>query len=811
MAINNMGNQPYQYAFKKVAVLGSGVMGAQIAAHFANINLPIVMLDQQQNASKSVQQLGKLKPPPLCVVENAKNIVVGSFENGLSLLSDCDLIIEAIVEDIAIKQSLFKQIMPHIADDAVIATNTSGLSVNQIAEVLEPQKRGHFLGIHFFNPPRFMNLVELIPSTYSDKGILHKVEGFISIFLGKEVIYAKDSAGFVANRLGVFALLATIYHGKRLNIAVDTVDALTGRLIGKAKSATYRTADVVGLDVLKYVVENIASNQSEDPWHRYLAIPEWIEQLINQGYLGSKTNKGIYHKKGGDILVYDETSQTYRHKQKQVNKTLFEKLKKSNNILADIIRLYKENPMEPQIEFLWSLHRDTMHYCAYHLIDIGYSVADVDCALKAGFNWDKGIFEAWQSVGIEEVNSLIEKDIVAGKSMVKELLPDWVKTAYFYDTLGNSLSPSEQKTIPIHNHPLYHRHLSINDQEVLYENAGVRLYKVEDGIACVHFKSKMNAINYDTLKGINESLDYLEQKHYFALIIASDKIGTFCAGANLFEVLMACKLGRLYDKGGLVSKAKKKAFELMFPTMPEVSYEGSLYNVVCYGQQTLMRLKHSSIYTIAAVEGLALGGGCEILLHCNHVVAHLNAYIGLVEVGVGVLPSFGGCKEMLLRSQKAAPYSLPKATQYYEQIAMAKVSSSATEALQMGYLMAENSTIIANPKELLYSATLQARHVMQGVFVAPQKPPVRTVGQSGKANFLGAIANFYEGGYISEHDKMIVQLVSEIFSGEVDDSQEVSQDWLLQLENERFMKLVETQKTQDRIEYLLKNNKPLRN
>lgn len=807
-----MNTSPHLYTFNKVAILGSGVMGAQIAAYFANINMPVVMLDQQDNATQSLQKLGKLTPPPLATKSLVRNIVTGSFEENLSWLSDCDLIIEAIIEDLEIKQQLFTQITPYVTQDTVIASNTSGLSINSIAKTLPESLRSRFLGIHFFNPPRFMSLVELIPSTDTEEKILHKIEGFISIFMGKEVVYAKDSAGFVANRLGVFALLATIYHANRLGIAPDTVDVLTGKLIGKAKSATYRTADVVGLDVLKFVVENIAHNQKNDPWHEYIKLPTWIGDLIQQGALGSKVRKGIYQKKGKDILVFDEKIKDYRPKEKQVNKNLLTTLKKSKNVLADIITMVEKKSEETQVDFLWSVHRDTMHYCAHHLIDIAYSVADVDRALKAGFGWKKGVFESWQAVGIDKVNALIEKDIAKGKSMAQQALPKWVKTKAFYDNKENSLSPVEQKLTPIATHDVYQRHWQISDfTEVLYENDGVIMRKVEDGIAVLTFKSTMNAINYFTLQGINESLDYLEKNHYFSLILASDKSGVFCAGANLFEVLFACKLGRLHEKGGLVSKAKEQAFRLMFPNMPKVKYDGPLYEVVIGGQDTVMRLKHSPIYTIAAVDGLALGGGCELLLHCNHVVASLNSYIGLVEVGVGVLPSFGGCKEMVLRAQKAAPYSLAKATQYFEQIAMAKVSNSAQEALEMGYLMEANTTIISHPNELLFCATSQARHTMNTAFTPPQKYPLLPVGNSGKANFLSAITNFYEGAYISDHDKQIATYVAEIFSGEVDDGVKVSQDWLLQLESERFMKLLATQKTQERIEHMLKNSKPLRN
>lgn len=801
----------YQYQFNKVAILGSGVMGAQIAAHFANLDIPVLMLGMPGMQAPAIKGLGKLKPPPTATASVVDNIVLGDFEQDLALLADCDLIIEAIIEDIEAKKQLFSKIAPHLNSDVVIASNTSGLSINAIAQVLPTQFRANFFGVHFFNPPRFMALVELIPTQHSNTDSLAKLEGFITSYLGKEVVYAQDSAGFVGNRLGIFALLATLHHAQRLGIAPDEVDALTGEVIGKAKSASFRTMDVVGLDIVKNVVDNIAQNQSDDPWHDHIKLPEWILKLIAQGHLGSKSKKGVYEKRGSDIFVIEPETGNYRKQGKKIQQDLCKKLKKSNNLLTTLLELYQQDKSNRFVDFLWSVHRDTMHYCAHHTGDIAHSVGDVDRALKAGFGWKKGVFENWQAAGIKNISDAINADIAAGKTLSSQAMPDWTDGTIAFFADNQAFSPSKQGFVPSQIHPVYTRQITLDGCEILLEDDYIRLIKIEDGIAAVSLKTKLNSLSYEVLVGINQCLDYLEQNSYFSLIFYTPTQGVFCAGANLFEVLAAAKLGRLNKEANLLSKTKQKAFELAFPGLPKINYQGSLVNVVALGQKLVMRLKHGNIYTIAAVDGLALGGGCEVLLHCDHTVATLNSYIGLVEVGVGVLPSFGGCKEMLLRANQYQGDHFTLASQYFEQIAMAKVASSAKEALEMGYLKPDNTTVIAHQKELLFSAINQARQKMQSAYTPPQKVMIEPVGQSGKANLLSAVTNFRQGNFISDHDSLIVGFVAEIFSAQVDDGVKVSQDWLIALERKHFMLAVATSKSQDRIEHMLKKHKPLRN
>lgn len=800
-----------QYHFNKVAILGTGVMGSQIAAHFANLNIPVVMLGEKDFAQQAIPKLKKQNPPPLAVASFTDRIVLGSVENDLDLLKDCDLVIEAIVENIEIKKQLFEKVAPYLHDDVVIGSNTSGLSIESICSVLPQKYQANFFGIHFFNPPRFMSLVEIIPCVNSSQEQLKKLEGFITSFVGKEVVLAKDSPGFVGNRIGVFAMMATLHHAQRLGISPEKVDALTGSVIGKAKSATYRTADVVGLDIMKNVVDNIADNQPSDPWNTHLRLPEWIEALIKNGHLGSKTKQGVYHKRGKDIYVYDEALGDYREQDKTVDKDVFKALKKDKNVLATIASLYKkQGTKNPYVDFLWSVHRDTMLYCAHHLDKIATSVSDVDRALKAGFGWKKGVFEAWQEAGVSEISTLINKDLESNRVMVHVDLPQWAIASDFYR--GDEAFNIETKEFSsTKNHPVYQRQIELQRAEKLLETDDVILRSLDDAIAVITFKTTMNVLGHGVLEGVEKSLDYVEQNGYSVLIFASEREGVFCAGANLFEVLSACKLDRLEQGATLMSTAKQKAFELANPHLPKMKYQGSFKDVVLMGQQLVMRMKHGPVYTIAAVDGLALGGGCEFLLHCDHVVANINSYIGLVEVGVGVLPSFGGCKEMILRSNKADGDRSSLANQYFEQIAMAKVSSSIYEALEMGYVQREKLTVVANPKELLFESLVHARMMRERAYIPPQKEMVMPMGETGRANVLSAVTNFYEGNFMSDHDRYIVNYVSEIFSGMVSDGVKVSQDYLLDLEQQRFMKLVATEKTQARIEHMLKTSKPLRN
>ena len=808
----------FDKAFTKIAVLGSGTMGGQIAAHFANLGFDTMMFDTSEEAlSKSITMMKKLKPTPFASASISKLIKTSTYDN-LEALSSCDFIIESIVENLDIKKQLFKQISSHVNDNAILVTNTSGLSIQKIAESSPEKLRSRIFGVHFFNPPRYMPLVELIRTSYSDEVLLNKAEGFITSALGKEVVYAKDSPAFVANRIGVFSFMAVLKHAENFNLAADTVDALTGKRVGRPASATFRTLDVVGLDVMSNVVKNIYENAKDDPWIELFKIPDWIEALIEKGSLGSKTRKGIYEKVGKDIYVFDPKDGEYRLSDKAISSKVKKILKDSGSIENALLELSKSD--DPQAQFLWSVHRDVFHYTAFHLEHVAETARCVDLALKSGFAWQKGIFEQVQITGWSQVRELLNKDIKEGKTLSTQPLPAWVMDQPFVYSDEGAFNPNKSQFIPRSAHPVYERQLNKallsgekqNQLEVLIDGESTKLIDIGNGIASVSFKTKMNVLSASVLTELPECLDYLESNDFHALVFRQEQ-EHFCAGANLYEVISAIKLGLLEKDPGVTSKAKKKAFEVMHPELPKLGKLYSIKNTVRMLQDLLMRLKHGKILTIAAVDGLALGGGCELLLHCNKVVASMNSYIGLVEVGIGGIPAGCGSKEMALRAylNKESDDIFPLLSKHFEQIAMAKVSVSALEAREMGYLKSED-VIIANPNELLYVAKHQALAMLESGYRPPLDDTFKVVGKAGYANIMAQVANLFEGHFMSEHDKYCISSLAKVMTGSlVEENTVVNSKMILDLERKYFVELLGTQKTQDRIEFMLRNSKPLRN
>jgi 3-hydroxyacyl-CoA dehydrogenase len=810
--------QYFDKAFSKIAVLGSGTMGGQIAAHFANLGFEVVMFDTSHEAlSKSLNMMKKLKPTPLAS-QSVIGLIKTSTYDTMDVLSKCDFIIESVVENLDIKKQLFSNIAPYVNDDAVLVTNTSGLSIQKIAEHSPESLRSRIFGVHFFNPPRYLPLVELIRTSFSDEKLLHKAEGFITSALGKEVVYAKDSPAFIANRIGVFSFLAVLKHAENFSLSADTVDALTGKRVGRPASATFRTLDVVGLDVMSNVVKNIYENAKDDPWVELFKLPDWIDNLIAEGSLGSKTKKGIYEKIGKDIYVYDPASDQYRLSDKTISSEVKKILKENGNIENSLLALSKCD--DPQAQFLWSVHRDVFHYACYQLEHVAETVRCVDLALKSGFAWQRGIFEQVQLTGWSEVRDSLNMDINNGAALSSESLPSWVLDKSFVYSDEGAYDPNKNQYTPRSSHPVYDRQLfkpllkgeKQHQQDILLDGESTKLVDIGDGVASISFKTKMNVLSSSVLTELPKCLDFLEDNGFNALIFKQEQ-EHFCAGANLYEIISAIKLGLLEKDPGVTSKAKKKAFELMHPELPKLGKLYSIKKIVAMLQELFMRLKHGKILTIAAVDGLALGGGCELLLHCNKVVASMNSYIGLVEVGIGALPAGCGSKEMTLRAytNKETDDIFPLLSKYFEQIAMAKVSASALEAKEMGYLKADD-VIIANPNELLYVAKQQALALLDSGFKSPLDSTFKVVGKAGYANVMAQVANLHEGHFISEHDNYIVTHLAKVMTGsKVEENTTVNSQMILDLERKYFIKLLSTKKTQDRIEYTLRNGKPLRN
>ncbi|KGO99359.1 3-hydroxyacyl-CoA dehydrogenase/enoyl-CoA hydratase family protein [Novilysobacter defluvii] len=784
---------------RRAAVLGAGVMGAQIAAHLVNAGVDTVLFDLPAKEGKpngvveqAIARLGKLKPAPLAEKSLAARITPANYETGLELLEGCDLVIEAIAERMDWKQDLYRKIAPHVPAHAVLASNTSGLGINKLAEVLPGEMRPRFCGVHFFNPPRYMHLAELIPARSTDDAVMQGLEAFLTTTLGKGVVYARDTPNFIGNRIGVFSMLAAMHHTTQFGLGFDTVDALTGPAIGRPKSATYRTADVVGLDTMAHVIKTMADTLPEDPWHKYFKAPKWLSGLVEKGALGSKSGAGFYTKKGKDILVLDLEAQDYRASDQSLDPEVAALLKEREP--AKKFAALRASG-HPQAKFLWACFRDTFHYSAYHLKDIAETARDVDLAMRWGYGWSVGPFETWQAAGWKQVADWIAEDIVAGEAMSNAELPDWVFDGREGVHSGaGSYSPARDAMVPRSSNPVYARQRfpdallgeKASQGRTVFENDGVRMWADEgDDIAVVGFKTKMHTVNDHVLDGLQEAIRIAE-RDFRGLVVWQPK-EPFSAGADLAGAL------------GLLQAGDVEGFDAM----------------VANFQRTSMAIKYSQVPVVVAVRGLALGGGCEFQMHAARTVLGLESYIGLVEAGVGLLPAGGGLKELAVRASERAGTGgdvFAELKNVFETVAMAKVSTSALEAKSLGLARPED-VVVFNAFELLHVAKAQARALAESGYRPPLPArAIRVAGDVGIATFRMMLVNMLEGRFISEHDHEIATRIATVLcGGEVDRGAVVDEEWLLRLEREHFVALAQMPKTQERIAHMLKTGKPLRN
>jgi 3-hydroxyacyl-CoA dehydrogenase len=786
-----------RFNVRKAAVLGAGVMGAQIAAHLTNAGIPTLLFelpakegDKNGLVNKAIANLAKLSPAPLGRKSIAEQIIPANYEQHLEQLAGCDLIIEAVAERMDIKRDLYAKIAPHVAPHAILASNTSGLSITSLSDALPESLRDQFCGVHFFNPPRYMYLVEIIPTARTRPEILDQLETLLTSGVGKGVIRAKDTPNFIANRVGVFSMLATMVHTQAFGLGFDEVDALTGTLVGRAKSATYRTADVVGLDTMGHVMKTMVDQLGDDPWHKHYEAPGFLKSLVAAGALGQKTGAGFYKKVGKDILVLDAKTGEYKKSEGEASADAEFALKQKG--WGEKLKALRESN-DPHAQFMWSCYRDVFHYIAYHLESIADNARDIDLAIRWGFGWNKGPFETWQEAGWQQVVGWIEEDIAAGKTLSSAPLPAWVKDGRDgVHTPAGSWAPSINGYRPRSALPVYARQhfpdaLSVETFDkgtTVFETDSARAWHQGDGVLIYTFKSKANTIGSGVIDGLHKAIGIAEAE-YDAMVIWQDK-DNFSVGADLSEAVPAVMQGLRDEVEGGIAKF----------------------------QATSMRIKYAAVPVVVAVRGMCLGGGCEFQMHSARTVAAHESYIGLVEAGVGLLPGGGGLKELALRSAQNAidgdVFSQIKSI--FTTPAMATVATSALEAKELK-LLRPNDVIVMNSYELLFVAKNEAKAMAASGYRAPVPPRAIPVsGDVGIATIKAQLTNLFEGGMASAHDvEVATRIAAVLCGGYVERGSTVDEEWLLNLERKNFTDLVFMEKTQARIAHTLQTGKPLRN
>jgi 3-hydroxyacyl-CoA dehydrogenase len=710
------------------------------------------------------------------------------------------LVIEAIAERMDWKLDLYRKIAPHVPAHALLASNTSGLSITKLSAALPDAIKPRFCGIHFFNPPRYMALVELINTPTTEPRVLDELETFVTTFLGKSVVRAKDTPNFIANRVGIAGMLATIHEAEKYGLSYDVVDDLTGKKLGRASSGTFRTADVVGLDTMAHVIKTLQDNLKDDPFFASYATPPVLDGLIKAGALGQKTGAGFFKKVGKDILRLDPKKQDYVPGGAKADPIVERMLKKP---AAERLKLLRESN-NPQAQFLWAILRDAFHYAAVHLQDIAESARDIDFAMRWGFGMKQGPFELWQGAGWQQVAAWVKEDIEAGKALSEAPLPAWVfdgpvaKNSGVHTSDG-SWSPSVKAYLPVSKLAVYQRQpfpeavLGSGAAEVLksgtelFRNEEVRVWTLDGEVVIASITAKLHLISPTVTEGLLKAVEIAESDYRGLVIWSPDDV--FSAGANL-ESLMPVFM-KLGAKG--IEPEEKKL------------------------QDAMLRIRYAQVPVVSAVRGMALGGGCELAIHSTKRVAAMESYIGLVEVGVGLLPGAGGLTYIARRAAEMAAAGNANADIFafvkdgFTSAAMAKVGTSAIESRKLGYLL-DSDVIVPHKDELLYVATQQAK----AMFAAGYRPPLKRLfpvaGRSGIATIKGQLANMRDGGFISAHDFHIAGLIADVVcGGEVDSGSLVSEEYLMALERKHFCSLLDHPKSQERIMGMLSTGKPVRN
>ncbi len=803
------------YKIEKAAVIGAGVMGSGIAAHLANAGIPTYLLDIVLPISEDEKQKGiketdkafrdklalmgkekaiKSKPAALFSPKCANLITCGNVEDDINVISNVNWVIEVVKEDMNIKKEIFKKIHENWKEGIIVSSNTSGLSINGMCEGLSEEFKKHFLGTHFFNPVRYMKLLEIIPGEKTSKEVINFISEFGERRLGKGIVFCKDTPNFIGNRIGIYGMMITIKTMLEMEMRLEEVDAIYGPPMGRPKSAVFRTADIVGLDTLISVAKNVYNNLPSDPERDVFTIPEFMNKMVEQGLLGDKAKSGFYKvEKSADgekkILSLDYKTLNYTEQQKPD----FPSIKSAKGI-SDTAQRIKAiiNGQDKASEFAWKVTSKTLLYAIKRIPEISDDIVNIDNAMKWGYNWTLGPFEVWDAIGVKESVERMKKD---GEEIPKNLEKVLSKGGCFYKKEKSKKSFFDIKTSKFKvikdNPKIINLNILKEEEKVIDKNAGASLIDIGDGVACLQFHSAlqpdMNPIDDDTIAMINKSIEIVK-KDFIGLVIANH--GTnFCVGANLMLILV---------------NANQKKWDV-------------LDKVVRDFQNANMALKLASFPVVAAPHQLALGGGCEICLHADRVRPAAETYIGLVEVGVGLIPAGGGCKEMLIRAIEGIPDGVETSLTHFvgkafQTIATAKVATSAKEAIDFGILRNTDKPSINSDYRIYDAKQTVINMVNEGYEIPQEKKDIKVPGRDGYSALSNVAWVMQQGKYATEYDVFIAKKVAYILcGGDVSTGSLVSEQYILDLEREAFLSLLGQEKTKARIQHMLTQKKPLRN
>ncbi len=788
---------------KKVAVLGSGVMGSRIACHFAGVGLQVLLLDIQapQSAEENLKPSYKNKivndalaaaiksnPSPVYTKEVIKKITTGNFSDNMKDIASYDWVIEVVVERLDVKQSVFTEVEKYRKPGTLITSNTSGIPIHLMTEGRSDDFKKHFCGTHFFNPPRYLRLLEIIPTPHTDKAVVDFLMNYGDLVLGKTTVLCKDTPAFIANRIGVFGMMAIMNTMEKLQLSIDEIEALTGPIIGRPKSATFRTADVVGIDTLVKVAKGVADNCPDDEAKAMFTIPTWLEKMLTNNWLGDKTGQGFFKKTktaGGEkeILTLNLTTMEYGPRAKAKFATL-ETAKPIEDLKSRLKALCAGT--DKAGEFYRQFHYNLFSYISYRIPEISDEIYRVDDGMMAGFGWEIGAFESWDVLGVAKTTAAMKAAGFKVAAWVEEMIASGAGSFYKVENgkrLCYDVSSKLYKAMPGGEAFIVMKNF---DNQTIWKNSACRTYHLGNDVLGLEWYTKMGSIGGEVLEGIQKSISLAEEK-YKGLVIANEG-QNFSAGANVGMIFMLA-IEQDYDEIDMAIR--------MF-------------------QNTMMRVRYSSIPVVLAPHGLALGGGCEICLHADKVIAAAETYTGLVEVGIGVIPGGGGTKEFVLRASDelhSGEVDTNTLQNRFLTIATAKVATSAHEAFDLGIYRKGNDTISMNSSRRIADAKNAVLELFDAGYVMPvQRNDIKVLGRSALGTMLAGINGMHMGKYATDHDVTVAKKLAYVMcGGDLSEPTLVSEQYLLNLEKEAFLSLCGEKKTLERIQSILKTGKPLRN